>query len=159
MAADLPPSHQQPAPSTSTTSSSYSAQHASSLFDAFLHQSDPALPLPISPSADPGSGSQRPSLSPPALAHSVSPSSSSSLAAALGSQSSPLPGTPDGHPLPAARNPDSSSPKPSGPDTPEKVGESPSHSDPKKPQALSTEQPLTAHGKPRERVYLACLQW
>ncbi|PIL23633.1 transcription factor [Ganoderma sinense ZZ0214-1] len=158
MAADLPPSHQQPAQSTST----YSAQHAASLFDAFLHQSDAALPPSSgssSPEANPASSSQRSSLSPLALAYSPSPSSSSSLAAALGSPSPP-PGTSERRPLPAARSPPE--PKSSGtpgPDTQEDHEQTPSHSEAQKSKAhLSAYQPLTAHGKPRERVYLACLQ-
>ncbi len=153
MATDPPPPHQQPAQSTST----YSAQHASSLFDAFLHQSHPALPPPTSPSANSDSLSQQPSPSALSLAQSPSASSSSSLAAALGSHSPSLPGGFEGQPLPAVRSPEPNFSSPSGPDTEGEDGQSPSTSEAQKSKIH--QQPLTAHGKPRARVYLACLQW
>ncbi|KAI1784849.1 hypothetical protein LXA43DRAFT_174761 [Ganoderma leucocontextum] len=158
MAAELPslPTHQLP-----TQSTTYSTQHASSLFDAFLHQSGPVLLPPTSPSAIPDSVSQPPSLPAPALARSTSAvSSSSSLAAALRPQSPPLPDRAEGQLLPALGNPPvPKSPNPSGADTQHENGQGSSHSEAKKTNVhISADQPLTSHGKPRERVYLACLQ-
>lgn len=148
MAADLPPTHQQPTQPTST--STYSAQHASSLFDAFLHQSDSPLPPPTAIS---GSISKQPSRSAPVLAQSTSAGSSSSLAGAL----SP----PEEYPQPSFGNhPQVTSLSPSGPGTQDEDEQSPFHPEAKKSKVYpSADQPLTAHGKPRERVYLACVQW
>ena len=152
MATDLPSTHQQSTQSAST--STYSAQHASSLFDAFLHQSDSGpLPPPTSSTAVSATVSQQSSPSAPVLARSTSVGSSSSLAAALSS--------PEEHSRPSAGNyPEPRYPSPSSADTQDEDEQSPSQPQAKKYKVhVSADQPLTAHGKPRERVYLACVQW
>ena len=150
------PDRPQPPAGEPASTSVYDAHQASALFDAFLQQSSPVPPSPVPTSLTSQDTATRSST------NAVNPSASaayqsSSLATALDFNVSTTPQRPTESSQVASSRPSAQSPASGHSESRE-----PHLSDPasnKAPVQLAADQSLTAHGKLRERVYLACVQW